>query len=109
MSAFGIETLKLQQRKSAAFMGGICEGKDHCLTLVARDRFGRGHLTAIARADQAIEVAAHNRPLHGMIGSDQSLGSRKIFGRPMIQIGADAQRTLHGTEHAISEGSGSGS
>ena len=38
-----------------------------------------------------------------MIGGDQPLRGSKIFGGPVIQIGANAQRSLHRTEHAVGE------
>jgi len=85
-----IEALQLQHGKAAAFLRGIREGKNHGLILVGRDRFGGGEFAAIARADQPVEIAAHNGSLRGMISSDQPLGGGKVLRGPMIEIGANA-------------------
>ena len=100
---FRIEALELEQGKTAALPGCIGEGEDDRLILVARNRLGCRHLTAVARTDQPIEVATYDGALHGMVSGNQPLGGGKVFGAPMIQIGANAQRALHRTQHPISE------
>ena len=75
----GIEPLQLQQRKPAFFLRGIRERKNHRLIFIARNRFGYRKFAAVARADQPVEIAAHDRSLHGVIRGDQPLGRGKIL------------------------------
>jgi hypothetical protein len=41
-----------------------------------------------------------------MIRSDQTFGGGEIFGGPVIQICADAQRALHRTQHSVGQRGG---
>src|SRR2546429_1383501 len=103
----GIEALQLKQGKPAAFLGGMGEGEDHRLVFLRRHRFGGRKGTVVAGADQPIEVAMNNGGLHGVIDGHQAFGGGKVRCRPTTQVGANAERALHGTEHTIGKRSGS--
>ena len=90
-----IEAAKLEQRKAAALGRGVCEGERDRLPFVARHCFGRRKIAALARADQPIQIAAHDRSVHRVIRSDQPLCGCKIFRGPLVEIGPDTQRSLH--------------
>ena len=77
--------------------------KDDRLALVAVHGLRGRELAAVARRDEPVEVALHDGRLHFVVGGDQALGHRRLFGRPLGDVGADAERALHGAEHAVGQ------
>ncbi len=65
-----------------------------------------GELAAIARRDQPVEVALDDGLLHLVIGGDEALGRGRLVVGPLGDVGADAERALHGAEHTVGERGG---
>ena len=99
----GIESLQFEARKRAALLRGVDEGEDDGLGLLLIDCLGGGKLTAVAGRDEPVEVALHDGWLHFVIGGDKPLGERGIVWRPGCNVGADAQRALHGAQHPVGQ------
>ena len=100
----GVESLQLEDREAASLLRGMDEGEDDRLALVVAHGFRGGELAAVARRDEAVEIALHDRRLHLLVGGDQALCCGDVVGVPFLEIGADAERALHGGEEAVLDG-----
>ena len=85
---------------------GVEEGEEDSLLPVQRDGLGGRIFTVVLRRDEAVERAV----LHGLadllIGGDHVLCYGEVVGCPLVEVGPDAECTLHGGEEAILERGG---
>src|ERR1700728_4578378 len=88
-----VKPAQIELRIRLALLTGMQESENGHLMTVARYRFGHRIPAAFSRRDQPVKGALLNRAPHGLVFSNQSLRSRKIFRRPLVQVGADAKTT----------------
>lgn len=75
---------------------------------VGCDGLGGGVVAAVLRADEAVEVALLDGLADGFVGGDEVFGGGEVFGGPLVEVGADAEASLHGDEEAVGGGGDAG-
>ena len=78
---------------------GVEESEQNRLLSVSGDVLIRCQLSLAGR-EQAVEVPLLHRFADALVGADHAGGESRIFGCPLVQVGSDAQRSLHGDEES---------